>query len=430
MFGRVESHAALRTSSPAFARRAGRHCKLRHWLGSIPLIAVATFTFNGPAPAGSPSTGPITGDVASAVAQVQERWSPANARALLAAVEESSQEGLDPAYYQADALRAAVSAGRTGPELDALANAAALSLAHDYADGRIDDKKSLDWHFHPPIDSNQLSLALDGALAAGRVDVWLRSLLPDNEQYRALKAAYASTPPSDIAVRDQLRANLERWRWMPRALGDRYIYVNVPAFRLDLMNGGIAEGSYDVIVGAPETPTPQLLVQAQSVIANPSWTLPPSVLREGGWGGRGYKVSRRADGSLMVRQAPGPRNALGRIKIDMPNSQAIYLHDTPHKSLFDREDRALSHGCIRVRDIEELATLLEGGIELREALAEPLQTKVLQLQKSVPVYIVYFTAQAEADGAVRLLDDPYRRDHAVLDRLRGAAGQAAQMAVR
>ncbi|RYG23352.1 MAG: L,D-transpeptidase, partial [Burkholderiales bacterium] len=268
--------------------------------------------------------------------------------------------------------------------------------------------------------------ALGEALAAGKVDQWLRGLLPDNAQYRALKAAYAST--ADIAERNQLRANLERWRWMPRSLGDRYIYVNVPSYRLELMSGGVQEASFTVVVGAPKTPTPQLSLQAQSVVANPSWTLPPSVLKEGGWQRKGYTVSKRSDGSLMVRQAPGPRNALGRIKIDMPNEHAIYLHDTPNKAAFDRDDRALSHGCIRVQNIQELAALLEGGAGLDEALADPAQTKVLQLEKSVPVYLAYFTAQANVDGTVDLLNDPYKRDQATLARL-GRAGVGGAMVI-
>lgn len=413
--------------SAAFARKTGRRIRWKRWAVALPLIVVSAITFNGPAPA-EPRL--IPDEVAFAVSQVEPRWSVANAQALLAVIGEAQTEGLDPADYHADALGAAVALGRPGPELDALANAAALRLAHDYADGRIDDKKAFDWHFQPPTDPNRLASALGAALDAGQVDSWLRGLLPDNEQYRALKAAYASTPPSEIAVRDQLRANLERWRWMPRALGDRYIYVNVPAYRLELINGGIAEASYNVVVGAPKTPTPQLLLQAQSVVANPSWTLPPSVLKEGGWQRKGYKVSRRSDGSLMVRQAPGPLNALGRIKIDMPNSHAIYLHDTPNKTVFDRDDRALSHGCIRVQNIEELAALLQSGVGLDEALADPSITRVLQLEKSVPVYIVYFTARAEPDGTVTLLDDPYQRDQAMLDHLGGAIGGAVRMAAR
>ncbi|KKC25449.1 hypothetical protein WP12_14195 [Sphingomonas sp. SRS2] len=366
----------------------------------------------------------------SAIAEQQGRWSIGEARKLVNLIEESEQEGLNPRDYRLAELRAAVDAGGNGPALDTLATAAALSLAHDYADGRIEDKEALDWHMTPAADANSLAQGLQDALDRDKLGSWIRGLLPDHRQYRALKAAYVATSPADTTTREQLRANLERWRWMPRDLGDRYIYVNVPSYRLELMNGGVEEASFNVVVGAPKTPTPQLALHAQSVVANPSWTLPPSVLKEGRWQGKGYSVTRRADGGVTVRQAPGPRNALGRIKIDMPNAHAIYLHDTPQKAAFGRTDRALSHGCVRVQNIEELAALLHGGGELDDALAGPVKTRVLQLEKSVPVYIVYFTAEAQPDGTIRYLGDPYQRDQALLSQIGRPGAGGVTMAAR
>ncbi len=417
MFSSVASRTLKSIGSKAFERPRSGRSRLRHLLAGVPLIAVAAFTINGSAPAEiSPE------QLIPAIVHEEGRWSVPNAKALLGVIEASAAEGLDPASYNVDALRNAVALENTGPEMDGIATAAALSLAHDYADGRIDDKKALDWHFAPTLDSGQVELALTQALATGQIDTWLRSLLPDSHQYRALKAAYAMTPATDSTARDQLRANLERWRWMPRSLGDNHIYVNVPAYQLRLVEGGVEQASYNVIVGAPETPTPQLFLYAQSVVANPSWTVPESITKAGGLRGGGYSYTRRPDGSVKVVQAPGPSNALGRVKIDMPNPLSIYLHDTPVKSAFKREDRALSHGCIRVQNIEELAAQLRGSADLEEALANPSKTKVLQLEKSVPVYIVYFTAQADSDGTVTLLDDPYGRDQALVDKLGGPGG--------
>ncbi len=311
-----------------------------------------------------------------------------------------------------------------------IANAAALRLAHDYADGRIDDKDSYDWHLGKPADTNKLAAGLNDALDSDHLAKWLRNLLPDSEQYRALRAAYAQTDPSDSNTRAVLRANLERWRWMPRDLGERYIYVNVPSYQLELMNGGMVEASYNVVVGAPKTPTPQLALMAQSVVANPSWTLPPSVMKEGHWQNKGFTATKIADGYRVV-QAPGPKNALGRIKIDMPNAHAIYLHDTPNKAAFDRDSRALSHGCVRVQNIEALAASLADSSKLDEALETPTKTKVLQLEKSVPVYIVYFTAQVDPDGSVRMLPDPYGRDTKLIMAMGGTVGgPAVRMAAR
>ena len=414
------------TFSSAFSRSHRTPSRVKHWLASLPLIAVAVFTFNGPAPA---ETSPeLPADPISA--QQEGRWSIGDARKLVGLIEESAREGLNPTDYRLAELRSAIDTGQRGAALDALATAAALSLAHDYADGRIDDKQTLDWHMAQPADPNALAASLQAAFDRDDLGSWIRSLLPANAQYQALRAAYAATSPEDASTRERLRANLERWRWMPRDLGERYIYVNVPSYRLALMNGGKEEASFNVVVGAPKTPTPQLALQAQSVVANPSWTLPPSVLKEGRWQGKGYSVSRRADGSLNVRQAPGPRNALGRIKIDMPNAHAIYLHDTPQKSAFARTDRALSHGCIRVQNIEELAALLHGGVELEDALADPAKTRILQLQKSVPVYIVYFTAEAQPDGSIHYLDDPYARDQTLIAMIGKTGGNAVRMAAR
>lgn len=294
-----------KTFSSAFARRDRASSRMTRWLAGLPLIAVAAFAFNGPAPAEISSIAPIEPGL---VQKEESRWSIDSARQLITLLEESAQEGLNPADYRVTELKSALDAGQRGASFE--------------------------------------------------------------------------------------------------------------------------EASFNVVVGAPKTPTPQLALQAQSVVANPSWTLPPSVLKEGRWQGKGYSVTRRSDGSLNVRQAPGPSNALGRIKIDMPNAHAIYLHDTPQKAAFSRTNRALSHGCVRVQNIQELAAMLQDGIELDDALADPTRTKVLQLEKSVPVYIVYFTAEAQPDGTIRYLGDPYRRDQALLAQIGKPGPSAIRMASR
>ena len=404
--------ASRDSASPSnlWAERRKRQMRATRLIAALPVIAlVAVLRGNAPAQA---EESPVA---ITQPAAVEGRWSVDDARDLLKAVEASAAEGLDPADYSVDALHSAVETKQKGDALDQLANSAALRLAHDYADGRIDDKAAFDWHIAPQMDTNALATGLNKAVDDGKVDKWLKSLLPDNHQYRALKAAYAEANPADSATRAQLAANMERWRWMPRDMGDRYIYVNVPTYQLQVMEDGREEATYNVVVGAPSTPTPQLLLQASSVVANPSWTVPQSIIDKGGLG-KGVAAYRRPDGSIGYRQPPGPRNALGQIKIDMPNPYAIYLHDTPVKSAFTRDKRALSHGCIRVQNISELASALEGTGQVDEALAQP-KTKVLQLQKSMPVYIVYFTAQADANGTIRYLDDPYGRDTKLTARL-------------
>jgi murein L,D-transpeptidase YcbB/YkuD len=414
-----------RLASAAFARPCSGGPGLKRWLAALPLVAVACVTFNGSAPAGMAAPD----GVPAAAEQVQGRWSLDQARELLSVIEESRQEGLNPADYEDAALRSAIGARLRGPALDTLATAAALRIAHDYADGRIDDKQRFDWYMAPPADPDALASGLNDALDRDRLARWLRGLLPDHEQYRALRAAYARAQGDEL-LRERLRANLERWRWMPRDLGDRYIYVNVPSYRLSVISSGVEEASHNVVVGAPDTPTPQLAVYAQTIVANPTWTVPQSILKAGGLRGKGFRYTRNPDGSIRAVQAPGPTNALGRIKIDMPNPHAIYLHDTPNRSVFDRENRALSHGCVRVQNIEELAALLQGGDGLDEALADPGTTRIFQLSRSIPVYLAYFTVQADPDGTIRYVGDPYDRDRPLIERLGGPSGRPMQMAAR
>jgi len=390
---------------------------IARWSAALPLIAVVAMLRSPGAAEAQDSFAPSRIE-----AQTEARWSLANAKALLEVVREASKEGLDPRDYSVEALSAAVDANQTGPTLDATATEAALRLAHDYADGRIDDKASFDWHIAPPMTQAAIEADLAKAIADGKVGAWLTSLLPTNDQYRALRTALAQADPADSTTRSLLRANMERWRWMPRNLGDHYLYVNIPSYELTDIRDGQQQATYNVVVGAPKTPTPQLALYAQSVVVNPSWTLPPSVLKEGkvrpgsAAASKGYSFSRRADGSIQIRQAPGPMNALGRIKFDMPNPYAIYLHDTPSKGGFAKDSRALSHGCVRVQNIDQLALSLPEGGDIDNALADRT-TKTVPLEKSLPVYIVYFTAQADADGTVRSLPDPYARDVQVAAKL-------------
>ncbi len=327
---------------------------------------------------------------------------------LLAAIGDARREGLNPADYNPQALQSAIDAGE-GAQLDARANAAGLALARDYFLGRVRDYAAFDWHIErSAYEAYALTDGLGKAAAEGRVRRWLGSLLPADPQYQALRDALAAAgAPADIA---RIRANMERWRWMPRALGADYLLVNVPAYRLRVTQGGIETASYDVVVGKPKTPTPALVAPAQALVVNPWWTLPPNVLAEGGrlTRARGFVETRDANGKRVVRQRPGPANALGRLKIDMPNPQAIYLHDTPAKVDFARKNRALSHGCIRVRDIARLAGTLRDDGALGQALGRPT-TVTLPVARPLPVYIVYLTAEAQG-GRLIALPDIYARD--------------------
>ncbi|WP_324749917.1 L,D-transpeptidase family protein [Sphingomonas sp. LY54] len=399
---------------------AGRH--MPGAMASLVLLSVGvlgTGASAGPVPTVAPEAAP-------APVRAMHLWSADALRELADEVRAAEREGLDSAAYDLPALDAAIVRGESA-DTDRIATAAALALARDYLQGRVADRSRFGWHIERGEDGGSLAAGLQGAVRDGRVQPWLRSLLPSDPRYAALRAAYAGE--SDPTMRDRLRANLERWRWMPRRLGDDHIYVNVPSYTLDLVEDGKPVTSYTVVVGAPKTPTPQIASHARALVVNPWWNVPRSIagsIRPGA--GKGYVFSGGA-----VRQRPGPGNALGKVKIDMPNPHAIYLHDTPSKHLFGESSRAFSHGCIRVKDVERLAAELAerdaGDADaVRQALAGSA-TRTLALPKARPVYLVYFTLDAAPDGAIVRYEDPYGRDAkliASLDRpVRYAARAAA-----
>lgn len=355
-------------------------------------------------------------------APVLAHWNAAAVRDLIAAIEESRREGLHPADYDLADLKRADASGE-GAALDTLATASALSLAHDYYFGRMSDRSSMGWMIErSPYEAAQLPARLQSAIDDGKLRGFFQALLPSDPRYGALRDALAEAQSG--AERDRIRVNMERWRWMPRSVAANYLYVNVPSYTLRVIQDGVQLSSYDVVVGAKGTPTPQMVSPTGSFVVNPAWYVPASIVRKSGLRpGRGGFVARRlGDGSVGVMQPPGPRNALGKIKFNLDNDQAIYLHDTNAKSAFTRDDRALSHGCVRVKDIDQLATELmeQGGDDtaLEEALAGD-KTATLHLPQTWPVYIVYFTVDTDESGELVTYRDTYGYDAKVLAALDG-----------
>ncbi len=363
---------------------------------------------------------------APVAAPIAATWPVESARQLLTAIEGAPAEGLRASDYNPAALRRAIEGG-AGAELDRVAQASAQTLAHDYAFGRVSDRESFDWHIARSMDEMAgLSGRLTQAVAAGKVGPFLASLLPGDPRYAALRDALPGASGGD---RDRIRANMERWRWMPRDLGRDYLYVNVPSYRLRVFDDGMPTSTYTVVVGAPDTPTPLMMTPATSVVVNPWWNVPQSIIRKSNMrAGRPGFVYASSGGQLSVRQPPGPRNALGKIKFNLINDQAIYLHDTPAKAGFARDDRALSHGCIRVKDIDQLAAELmrDGGDAgaFDEALAQT-RTETVPLPKRWNVYLVYFTMDRDDDGALVSYGDPYGRDAQLAARLDGGGMRIA-----
>ena len=355
-------------------------------------------------------------------------WSRDSAQELLAYVQHIGQEGLNPADYNPERLRAAI-AGNDDAALTQVATPIFIRLVQDLSGGSVRGRARVEWHMTDvTLDQAGQQRLLAPVTRDGGVAAALDALLPVHPQYAGLKRALANTPASDTARRELIRNNMERWRWMPRTLGARHVLVNVPAFTAALIDDGRVTARHRAVVGAVRTATPQLNAQITAVTINPWWNVPQSIIRsQGGRFGGGYEVTRSAGGGISVRQPPGPRNALGRVKIEMPNQYAIYLHDTPSQALFGRSVRAFSHGCIRTQNVRDFAALLLAptGQWDRADIDRAVETGRNQqaaLARPVPVYIAYFTAAATSDGDIVSYVDVYGRDAPVRQALnRGSA---------
>jgi murein L,D-transpeptidase YcbB/YkuD len=357
-------------------------------------------------------------------------WTAADANQLLMTILTSAKEGLDPIDYDAAGLIAAM---RTNDpvQLSAAATERFNKLSSDLALGHVRGDDRQNWHIpDPDLDAARQDQLLRASLATHRVGEALTGLLPTHPQYLALRHALEVTPKTETAKIDRIRLNMDRWRWLPRDLGERYIIVNVPAYTAALVENGVTVSRHRAVSGAVKTPTPQLMANAVGVILNPWWEVPPSISKEVA-GKPGYVALKSPDGKLLRwRQPPGPRNALGQVKFVMYNPQNIYLHDTTAKSLFDAKARAYSHGCIRTEHIMLLAErlLMEGAPDpatapegttiwtpekVRETVASR-KTIQANFPKPLPVYIVYMSSAALADGSIKDYADIYKKDGKVL----------------
>ena len=362
-------------------------------------------------------------------------WDLASAQQLLAYIQQIGGEGLNPADYDPAGLQAAIQAAvQTGNPmaLSAAATERFDLVSTDLALGHIRKPGRTDWYVvDNDLNAEKQDALLRSALAQHNLAAVLNNLLPTHPQYAALKAALAATPASDEAKRDRIRLNLDRWRWLPKDLGQKYIIVNVPGFHATLVENGVNRWKQRAIAGKLSTPTPQLNAMATGVILNPWWEVPKSIEKEAA-GKKGFVPVKGADGKVQRwRQPPGPTNALGQIKFVMPNSKAIYLHDTNARSRFNDATRALSHGCVRTQHILDLAAELgsdDGGEWDRAKIDEALATKKTvqaNFVKPVPVYIVYFSSAALNDGRIVDYKDLYGRDSKAMAALEMKDGGAS-----
>ena len=358
-------------------------------------------------------------------------WDLGSAQTLYAYIQQIGVEGLNPADYDPAGLQAAMAAGDP-VALSAAATQRFNLVSSDLALGHVKKPGRIDWWVvDNDLNPQKQDALLRSALAQHNIIGALNGLLPMHPQYAALKEALAATPANEEAKRERIRLNLDRWRWLPRDLGDKYIIVNVPGFHATLVENGVNRWKQRAIAGKLSTPTPQLNATAIGVILNPWWEVPKSIEKEAA-GKKGFVSVKGPDGKIQRwRQPPGPTNALGQIKFVMPNSKAIYLHDTNARSRFNDATRALSHGCVRTQHILDLATELlgdDGGEWTPDRIQETLDSKKTvqaNFVKPVPVYIVYFSSAALLDGRIVDYKDLYGRDSKAMAALEMKDGGAS-----
>lgn len=296
-----------------------------------------------------------------------------------------------------------------GPELDKTADALALRLARLHLLGLSTAKQKASWQISDSDEQIDVREMLRQNLAENTLAKFFSDVRPAHPDYAALRAAYATE--TDRSRKAVLARNMERWRWMPRTLGENYVLINAAFFEARLSLADRPERTWRVIVGKTSTPTPVFATQITGVTLNPWWNIPASIVREKG--GRFAASQGYVKSNGQWRQKPGPGNALGQMKLAMPNSYSVYVHDTPSKQLFAKETRAFSHGCVRIADALGFASaLLEGGKTKAEVMAtvQSGKTVTFDLPRPIPIYLAYFTAAPATDGSIVFQPDIYRRD--------------------
>ena len=243
---------------------------------------------------------------------------------------------------------------------------------------------------------------------------------------------------------NQIRINMERWRWLPQELGDYFILVNIANFSLEVVEGMLTERTHKIIVGLPYRKTPVFSAAMSYLVFNPTWTIPPNILRNDILPSVRKSVKYLSRKNIIVydhnneqidpstidwgesnvtdfkyRQIPGPGNSLGRVKFMFPNNYNVYIHDTPSLSLFQNSERTFSSGCIRVENALDLATYLlskdqEWTPEMTDEIMKSGKTKTIKLERKPDVYILYWTAWSDGKGIVHFRRDIYDRDSKIL----------------
>lgn len=262
----------------------------------------------------------------------------------------------------------------------------------------------------------------------------------DDKTVRAINA-----PKRDKQI-DVVLVNMERWRWLPRdlgapSLGDAYVILNIPDYTLKVMQRGQQVWTTRVVTGKPGTHATPLLTETMKYITvNPTWNVPPSIVYNEYLPAlqqdptvlqrMGLKLEQNRDGSVHISQPPGEANALGRIRFNFPNKFLVYQHDTPDKNLFARDERAFSHGCMRVQNPDQYASvLLNIAMPNEKYTPERIRSMYgkseidLKFPTPIPVNITYQTAFVDDGGKLQFRKDVYGRDATMINILKNGRGK-------
>jgi len=398
----------------------------------------------------------------------QPAWSDDDARAMIAAIERAPEDGLRSADYHREAL------GRLqrGDELDVLLSDAFLLLAGHLLAGRVDPLTiEPTWCLEPR--TYDLVSALETALETHDVRGTLAMLAPAHEGYRRLREELArlraveatggwervddfptlvlrlaATDDVTAAVRHfqhlhgltedgivgpltlrelnvpvadrirQVELNLERWRWLPATLGERYAIINIAEFELRVVEAGKEVLAMHIVVGKDYQQTPIFSSRITQVVFSPYWNVPESIaakeLRP-----KGPQYLQREHIEVLskgrLRQTPGPWNSLGLLKFNLPNRYSVYLHDTPARDLFGRSSRAFSHGCMRIEKPVDLAQYLLPHWTRDEIVTASRRgtEHAVEVKNPLPVHVLYWTAFVGEDDELHFAPDVYGRDAAL-----------------
>lgn len=270
------------------------------------------------------------------------------------------------------------------------------------------------------VEQNNLSNVYDDELLVGIKRFQEHNGLKPDSLISAEDIAALNRPVDEYIK--TIVVNMERCRWVPPKVSttEEFIFVNIPAYSLSLYREGKIELKSPVVVGKIMTKTVIFDGEMTYIVFSPYWNLPQSIINNevipGMEKDKDYLKNRNMEwNNGQVRQRPGRNNSLGLVKFIFPNSNAIYLHDTPAKNLFKREDRAMSHGCIRVAKAKELAIEIlkddkDWPVERIDAAMHAGKETICTLKNEIPVYIGYFTAWVDQQGQINFYKDVYDRD--------------------